>query len=202
MTFFNSSMDFRFGPVLKLLIAISWWSSHGVTSIRRPYRTANETNTVPGLLAQISLEQSNIRYPGGRLGSQVQTVACSHLAKPVPNWRKYIWRVKDSWKALFYIQVWNNYWSDDWEFGEISTGFEVENSLSWWAVDDGESGVVIRVAKDPSCPGCRNHASWMQQGPASRWDHRDASQGGMGQNSLHNWLNLLQKRHTSEYPLD
>lgn len=112
------------------------------------------------------------------LGSQVQTVARCHLAKPVPHWRKYVWRVKESWKALFHIQVWNNYWSDDWEFGEISTGFEVENSSSWWAVDDGESGVVIRVAKDPSCPGCRNHASWMQQGPASRWDHRDASQGG------------------------
>ncbi len=51
-------------------------------------------------------------------------------------------------------------------------GFEVENSLSWWAVDDGEWVAVIRVVKDPSCPSSLSRASWTQLDSGSHWDHR------------------------------
>lgn len=165
-------------------------------------------NPIPGLDSSSKRSASTVLYQMSRRTFLAAARYRLHhdliydLARPVPHWRKHLRRVKDLKEALFYIQVWNNYWSDDWELGEISTGFEVEISLSWWAVDDSESGVVIRVVKDPSCPGSQNHASWMQQGPVSRRDHRDTSQRGMGQNSLHNWLNLLQKRHASQYPPD
>lgn len=85
-------------------------------------------------------------------------------------------KVKDVRETLFYIQIWNNFWNGDWELGEICAGSEVENSLSWWAVDAGEWVVVSRVVKDPSCPCALSHVSWMRRGPGGHRGRRDTGQ--------------------------
>lgn len=80
-------------------------------------------------------------------------------------------------ELCFVFKYESTFWNDGWALGAILRGVGGgKTSPPWWAVDDGERVAVIRVVRDPSCPGALSPASWMHQDPGSHQLHRDASQ--------------------------
>lgn len=110
-----------------------------------------------------------ITFNGTRFQLRIVTRSRTNL-----SWRSGLFGTAE---LCFVFKYESTFWNDGWELGAILRGVGGgKTSLPWWAVDDGERVAVIRVVRDPSCPGALSPASWMHRDTGSHQDHRDTSQ--------------------------